>query len=297
MLLFSLFLHFLFLFPSEAADSMNQASFLYFAYGSNLLKERLQLENPSAKALCVARLTDHKLVFGNHRGLPSNRWHGGVATIEHSSGEDVLGVVWEMNIDDLESLDRQENVRSGIYSPVEVSVWAAGQKITCRTYIMNSCVYASPSPQYLKGYALKFGLWGELMENETAWQGGVATIKEQKDSEVWGVVWKISSEDRRNLDKQEGVDRGLYRPLEVNVNTTYGEILCHAYQMNNFTSKLASPQYKQVICMGAEQNGLPPDYIRELHALETNNNNSTSMLNTIFAAKHREKIPSHVGQP
>ncbi|XP_023676953.1 gamma-glutamylcyclotransferase [Paramormyrops kingsleyae] len=150
MLLFSLFLHFLFLFPSEAADSMNQASFLYFAYGSNLLKERLQLENPSAKALCVARLTDHKLVFGNHRGLPSNRWHGGVATIEHSSGEDVLGVVWEMNIDDLESLDRQENVRSGIYSPVEVSVWAAGQKITCRTYIMNSCVYASPSPQYLK---------------------------------------------------------------------------------------------------------------------------------------------------
>ncbi|XP_023676952.1 gamma-glutamylcyclotransferase-like [Paramormyrops kingsleyae] len=162
---------------------------------------------------------------------------------------------------------------------------------------LNSPSAVFNSTGKIKGYALKFGLWGELMENETAWQGGVATIKEQKDSEVWGVVWKISSEDRRNLDKQEGVDRGLYRPLEVNVNTTYGEILCHAYQMNNFTSKLASPQYKQVICMGAEQNGLPPDYIRELHALETNNNNSTSMLNTIFAAKHREKIPSHVGQP
>lgn len=31
-------------------------SFLYFAYGSNLLKERLQLQNPSAIVHCVARL-------------------------------------------------------------------------------------------------------------------------------------------------------------------------------------------------------------------------------------------------
>lgn len=31
-------------------------TFLYFAYGSNLLKERLQLKNPSATVHCVARL-------------------------------------------------------------------------------------------------------------------------------------------------------------------------------------------------------------------------------------------------
>lgn len=33
-----------------------EPTFLYFAYGSNLLKERLQLHNPSAAVHCVARL-------------------------------------------------------------------------------------------------------------------------------------------------------------------------------------------------------------------------------------------------
>ncbi|XP_076745794.1 gamma-glutamylcyclotransferase [Maylandia zebra] len=125
-------------------------TFLYFAYGSNLLKERLQLKNPSATVHCVARLKDYKLVFGNHKGLASDRWHGGVATIEHSPGDEVWGVVWRMNVSDLESLDSQENVTLGAYSPVELLVKTKGQDLNCRTYIMNSCVYASPSPQYLK---------------------------------------------------------------------------------------------------------------------------------------------------
>ncbi|XP_066500162.1 gamma-glutamylcyclotransferase isoform X2 [Hoplias malabaricus] len=132
------------------APAAMETTFLYFAYGSNLLKERLQLKNPSARVHCVARLQDYKLVFGNHKGLASDRWHGGVATIEHSPGDEVWGVVWKMNVDDLESLDRQENVRLGAYSPLEVSVWTQGQELNCRTYIMNSCVYAPPSPQYLK---------------------------------------------------------------------------------------------------------------------------------------------------
>uniref|UniRef100_A0A8C7M0M1 Gamma-glutamylcyclotransferase b n=1 Tax=Oncorhynchus mykiss TaxID=8022 RepID=A0A8C7M0M1_ONCMY len=125
-------------------------TFLYFAYGSNLLKERLQLKNPSASIHCVARLKDYKLIFGNYKGLASDRWHGGVATIENSPADEVWGVVWRMNVADLESLDSQENVRLGAYSPVEVNVKTRGQELNCRTYIMNSCIYAPPSPQYLK---------------------------------------------------------------------------------------------------------------------------------------------------
>uniref|UniRef100_A0A3Q3LM02 Gamma-glutamylcyclotransferase b n=1 Tax=Mastacembelus armatus TaxID=205130 RepID=A0A3Q3LM02_9TELE len=125
-------------------------SYLPPAGNCNLLKERLQLKNPSAKLHCVARLKDYKLVFGNYKGLASDRWHGGVATIEHSPGDEVWGVVWRMNISDLGSLDSQENVMIGAYSPVELSVKPQGQELNCRTYIMNSCVYASPSPQYLQ---------------------------------------------------------------------------------------------------------------------------------------------------
>uniref|UniRef100_A0A3B5B8R4 Gamma-glutamylcyclotransferase-like n=1 Tax=Stegastes partitus TaxID=144197 RepID=A0A3B5B8R4_9TELE len=129
-----------------ATPMLNNHTFLYFAYGSNLLKERLQLKNPSATVHCVARLKDYKLVFGNHKGLASDRWHGGVATIEHSPGDEVWGVVWRMNMSDLD----QENVTLGAYSPVELSVKTKGQELNCRTYIMNSCVYAPPSPQYLQ---------------------------------------------------------------------------------------------------------------------------------------------------
>uniref|UniRef100_A0A8C8E3Q8 Gamma-glutamylcyclotransferase b n=1 Tax=Oryzias sinensis TaxID=183150 RepID=A0A8C8E3Q8_9TELE len=139
---------FLTVFPIAVDASMeNNRTFLYFAYGSNLLKERLRLKNPSATVLCVARL---KLVFGNHKGLTSDRWHGGVATIEHSPGDEVWGVVWRLSTSDLESLDNQENVTLGAYSPVELSVKTKGQELSCRTYIMNSCVYAPPSPQYLQ---------------------------------------------------------------------------------------------------------------------------------------------------
>ncbi|XP_067093281.1 gamma-glutamylcyclotransferase-like [Osmerus mordax] len=125
-------------------------TFLYFAYGSNLLKERLQLKNPSAVVHCVAKLKDYKLVFGNWKGLASDRWHGGVATIECSPGDEVWGVVWRMNMSDLESLDSQENVKLGAYSPIEVLVKTQGQDLHSRTYTMNSCIYAPPSPQYLK---------------------------------------------------------------------------------------------------------------------------------------------------
>ncbi|XP_055067568.2 gamma-glutamylcyclotransferase [Misgurnus anguillicaudatus] len=135
---------------NNSTDQMNASTFLYFAYGSNLLKERLQLRNPSAIVYCVAKLKDYKLAFGNHKGQASQRWHGGVATIEHSPGDEVWGVVWRMNISDLESLDSQESVKMGMYSPMDVSVSTSDQDLSCRTYIMNSCVYAPPSPQYLE---------------------------------------------------------------------------------------------------------------------------------------------------
>ncbi|KAI9520760.1 hypothetical protein NQZ68_013165 [Dissostichus eleginoides] len=119
---------------AAAGDNMqNDHTFLYFAYGSNLLMERLQLKNPSATVHCLARLKNYKLMFGNYQGLASDRWHGGVATIEHSPGDEVWGVVWRMSLSDLESLDSQENVTLAAYSPVELSVKTKQREINCRT--------------------------------------------------------------------------------------------------------------------------------------------------------------------
>ncbi|NWV71342.1 GGCT glutamylcyclotransferase, partial [Malurus elegans] len=125
--------------------------FLYYAYGSNLLRERLLLRNPSATLCALARLQDFKLEFGHHQGRTSSVWHGGTATIAQSPGDEVWGIVWKMNTCNLSSLDKQEGVEDGIYVPIEVNVHTqAGQVLTCRSYQMRDYVSGPPSPQYKK---------------------------------------------------------------------------------------------------------------------------------------------------
>ncbi|CAL8293673.1 unnamed protein product [Merluccius merluccius] len=162
-------------------------TFMYFAFGSNLLKERLQLANPSAAFRCTGRLKD---------------------------------------------------------------------------------------------YVMKFGLWGEHVSNR--WHGGVASIDFCPGEEVWGVVWSMSDEDRPSLDNQEGVSSGIYSPMEVNVETSEGVLRCRTYQMTGLHVSPPSPQYKQVVCMGAKQHSLPVEYVKKIEAVETNHYSGPSVLDQIL---------------
>ncbi|XP_038159149.1 gamma-glutamylcyclotransferase a [Cyprinodon tularosa] len=142
----------------------------------------------------------------------------------------------------------------------------------------------------LKDYKLNFGLWEENVQ--TSWHGGVATIESCPGEEVWGVVWTLSNENLSTLDSQEGVSQGEYSPLEVFVETEQGTKLCRTYQMNNFHPSPPSPQYKQVVCLGAEQNGLPKEYLKNLEAIKTNNYSGPSVLDRIKAAMKQPEISS-----
>uniref|UniRef100_A0A8C4ST59 Gamma-glutamylcyclotransferase n=1 Tax=Erpetoichthys calabaricus TaxID=27687 RepID=A0A8C4ST59_ERPCA len=118
--------------------------FYYFAYGSNLLKERLLMANPSARFHCRGRLKGYSLKFGSSQGIPNKTWHGGSATIREAPGDEVWGVVWKMSTSDLQSLDRQECS----YSPLLANVETENGELPCRTYQMNNCADKCPSPQY-----------------------------------------------------------------------------------------------------------------------------------------------------
>ena len=50
------------------------------------------------------------------------RWKGNVATIQEDENSHLFGVVWEMNMEHLETLDNQEGVESGIYKRINVKV-------------------------------------------------------------------------------------------------------------------------------------------------------------------------------
>ncbi|KAL6734079.1 hypothetical protein Aduo_004659 [Ancylostoma duodenale] len=56
--------------------------FYYFAYGSNLLKERIKVQITGAEYECNGMLRNYKVDFV----ATSKRWHGGLATIKEKSG-------------------------------------------------------------------------------------------------------------------------------------------------------------------------------------------------------------------
>ncbi|XP_066942378.1 gamma-glutamylcyclotransferase-like isoform X2 [Macrobrachium rosenbergii] len=105
--------------------------FLYFAYGSNLLTERIHINNPSAKKIQVGKLKDYRLDFNYF----SQRWKGCAATIVEDPGNHLYGVLWEIANEDLAHLDTQECVHQGIYKAVEVDVETlTGEQVRARSY-------------------------------------------------------------------------------------------------------------------------------------------------------------------
>ncbi|VDP69670.1 unnamed protein product [Echinostoma caproni] len=123
---------------------MCKQKFHYFAYGSNLLKQRIQLRNPSAVFAGIGLLSGYSIKFVGH----SSYWGGAVATIEPSQGDIVCGAVWILDTTDLPSLDAQEGVPK-IYTPLEVNVTLSGDDVLCRTYRANTIDRGLPSPYYL----------------------------------------------------------------------------------------------------------------------------------------------------
>ncbi|XP_002737048.1 gamma-glutamylcyclotransferase-like [Saccoglossus kowalevskii] len=132
------------------------STFRYFAYGSNLLKERIHINNPSAEFIGVALLKNYKLAFGNckrvlqHHKSNSHWGDGGVATILKSEGDNVWGSVWKINMDHMAALDSQEGVSERYYDPLEVVVHTLdNDELVCRTYQQTECELCDPTPQYL----------------------------------------------------------------------------------------------------------------------------------------------------
>jgi gamma-glutamylcyclotransferase len=75
------------------------------------------------------------------------------------------------------------------------------------------------------------------------WNGCPATIIEHAGSAVFGAVWKIETKDLEELDRQEGVELGIYKPMEVKVLLNQDkEISCRTYQLVHNPQEPLDPQ-------------------------------------------------------
>jgi len=102
------------------AKGRSSNSFLYFAFGSNLSSERIRVQNPSAQYVASAVLDGYQLDFKTY----STRWRGSPATITRTdeASDRVYGILWELDLQHLQTLDDQEGVAKQVYHRFMVPV-------------------------------------------------------------------------------------------------------------------------------------------------------------------------------
>lgn len=113
---------------------------LYFAYGSNMNIAQMKNRCPTAVSVAVGCVEGHKFLINEI----------GVASIDDSSEDQVLGVLWEISTEDENTLDRYEKVSSGMYTKESVTALVENKKITCLCYMATNNDDGPPRPDYLE---------------------------------------------------------------------------------------------------------------------------------------------------
>lgn len=113
---------------------------------------------------------------------------------------------------------------------------------------------------WLQGWRLTFG--GE----DLGWEGALATVVEDPDSQVFVVLYDVSPEDEERLDRWEGSELDIHAKIRLRVQTLEGSVLAWLYCVDAYEGGLPSARYIGVMADAAEAAGAPEDYV---HALRT----------------------------
>ncbi|MFB6725601.1 gamma-glutamylcyclotransferase [Kribbella sp. NPDC056345] len=116
---------------------------------------------------------------------------------------------------------------------------------------------------WIVGWRLTFG--GE----ELGWEGSMATVVEDPSdpaNQVFVALYDIHPKDIERLDEWEWIDQGVYRKIQVRVQTLDGEQLAWMYVLNAYEGGLPSARYVGILAEAAEAAGAPDDYVAELRS-------------------------------
>ncbi|KAI6196734.1 hypothetical protein M3Y94_01144000 [Aphelenchoides besseyi] len=118
--------------------------FFYFAFGSNLLTERIRVQIKGAQLEECGVLKNYTLKFFDY----GSRWKGAVASIEEQEDQEVHGCVWRVPNSFAAELDLQESGYHRLIVPVKL--YSSNETITCRTYQYSNPTreLKAPSPHY-----------------------------------------------------------------------------------------------------------------------------------------------------
>ena len=114
----------------------------------------------------------------------------------------------------------------------------------------------------LPGYRLRFN----KVSDDGSGKGNIVATGNAGD-ETWGVIFEIADEHRAALDKSEGG----YMSVPIDVLTEEGSrsVLTYIARPDRVDNSLRPyTWYKEFVVRGAEQHGLPPEYINKLKIVE-----------------------------
>lgn len=111
---------------------------------------------------------------------------------------------------------------------------------------------------WLSGWRLTFG--GE----DVGWEGPIATVVEDPDSQVYVALYDLTTADERALDEWEGSPIALRNKIRVRVQTLDGDALAWMYVLDAYEGGLPSARYLGLVADAAEAGGAPSDYVQEL---------------------------------
>jgi len=111
-----------------------------------------------------------------------------------------------------------------------------------------------------------------LAFNKRSQEHGVAAnIVPRHGAQVWGVLYRCSTEGVRKLDGYEGVSGGHYEHKQVRVGTEEGPVLeamtYVAHPAHVISEGRPSDTYLSKILVGAEVHGLPATYVLHIKKL------------------------------
>jgi hypothetical protein len=107
-------------------------TFLYFAYGSNMLPARLRARCPSARLIGRANAMGFDLEFSKRSQDGS-----GKASLTQVDNATTHGVLFEIDATELGALDRAEGAGYGRVDDFEVDLVGTGERVSATAYIAS----------------------------------------------------------------------------------------------------------------------------------------------------------------
>jgi hypothetical protein len=121
---------------------------IYFGYCTYLDVSEMRKSFPTAKKVGVGRLHGYRLGFASYGSL-----HGqGGCTLEEAPGHEVLGLMFEVDLEELGAMDESAGVDKGWYDRIEITALNEhGDELPATTYVIsNPTGPFCPSSTYAK---------------------------------------------------------------------------------------------------------------------------------------------------